>query len=109
MDIITNFTWIEQVILIIGCLMGCIAAVDTNFEDAKAMMPLTYNSYGNQVVNRYLFVIGVLLCLLACLTAAETPLITLIGCFFGLCLVWFLTFFLLRCVVSVIRWCHKKQ
>ena len=89
--------------------MGCIAAIDSDFEDAKATMPLTYNSYGNQVVNRYLFVIGVLLCLLACLTAAETPLIMLIGCFFGLCLTWFFTFFILRFMVCVIRWCHKKQ
>lgn len=109
MSIITNFTWIEQVIVIIGCLMGCIAAIDCSFEDAKSMKPLTYNSYGNQVINRYLFVIGVVFCLLAEFTTDEKTLIALIGCFSGLCMVWFLTFCILRGAVGIFRWCHEKQ
>lgn len=109
MGIIESFTWVEQVILIIGCLMGCVAAIDSNFKDAIEIPPLTYNGYGNQVINRYLFVIGVMFCLLACFTADDKPILSLIVCLCGLCLMWFFTFVFLRSAVSIIRWCHKKQ
>lgn len=108
MGIIASFTWIEQVILIIGCIMGCLAAIDSNFKDAIEMPPLTYNGYVYQVVNRYLFFIGIMCCLLAYLTADDKPIISLIVCLCALCLMWFFTFVLLRSAVSIIRWCQKK-
>ena len=111
-----------HVISFIGCVMGIFAAIDSNWDDALKMPPLSYNRHNTQVANRLLFVIGCILCVVLDFTSGyytmgpiSLLLVPFLGCF-GLVLAWFCSFCAMRILAkivwlgnSLIGWIFEKN
>lgn len=112
-----------HVISFIGCVMGIFAAIDSNWDDAWNMPPLSYNQHNTQVANRLLFVIGCILCVVLDFTSGYYKLgsgmtlvvVPFLACF-GLVLAWFCSFCAMRILAkivwlanSLIGWIFEKD
>ena len=109
-------TAVGQLIMLVGCVMGLFAAIDSDWKDARELAILSYNNYPVQVINRILFMAGAILCLFVDFPsradwfgkAFNFILFPALG-FFCFCLAWALTYNLLRAAIWVLAWCFEKK